>query len=406
MSFGVVRIQKVKISDGGGASWRYDHAFRLHVSPNVDPERLQLDEFHGPATKAEFFRELRARQSLATSRRSDNVGLLEVLATTTDGLPQGSEAEWIQDCVNVMKTMYGPENFMGYAIHRDEKETHIHGFVVPLSTKQVEKTRLTTDEEKRLQAACRTHGIQFQRPPKKPEKSCTDQNVWNTYKAAVKSFETFKKAVKPLLAEIGAVKTETVLDAQRFCANRERMSAFQDWWYEFVSKKYGLERGEKSNQKTYSPTNLHKWQQNLKTAENTLSERDRSLSERSEKLNDDITRFNEKIRDFNKLTRNVTANKLQMTTALQKLDYNGAIEAAGNTISGLTTVIHRQAGQIEELQDKLEAVQKPLQDWRNRSPEDLEDFANYLRENNAANAQELLDRQNAPKKSQNYGRGR
>ncbi len=102
----------------------------------------------------------------------------------------------------------------------------------------------------------------------------------------------------------------------------------------------------------------------------------------------------------------MTANKLQMTTALQKLDYNGAIEAAGNTISGLTTVIHRQAGQIEELQDKLEAVQKPLQDWRNRSPEDLEDFANYLRENNAANAQELLDRQNAPKKSQNYGRGR
>ncbi len=403
MSYGVVRIQKIKVSDGGGLSKRYDHAFRKHISPNVDRERVQLDEYYGPETRADFFRAIRARQSLATSRRSDNVGLLEVLATTTDGLPQGSENDWINDCVTRLKKMYGEENLIGYAVHRDEKETHVHAFVVPLTTKKVEKTRLTKDEEERLQAACRTHGIQFQRPPKKPEKSCTDQNVWNTYKAAQKTFETFKKAAKPLLAEIGAVKTETVLDAQKFCANRERMSAFQDWWYEFVSKKYGLERGDQGRSKTYSPTNLHRWHQNLKATENTLSERDRSLSERSEKLDDDITRFNEKIRDFNNLTRNVTANKLQMTAALQKLDYNGAIEAAGRTIAGLTTVIHRQSGQIEELQNKLETVQKPLQDWRNRSPEELEDFADYLRENNVSCAQELIDRENAPKKSRNYG---
>lgn len=406
MSFGVVRLQKIKVSDGGGASWRYEHAFRLHVSPNVDSERLQLDEFHGPATKAEFFRQLRARQSLATSRRSDNVGLLEVLATTTDGLPQGSEAEWIQDCVAMMKTMYGPENLIGYAVHRDEKETHIHGFVVPLSTKQVEKTRLTNDEEERLQAACRTHGIQFQKPPKKPEKSCKDKAVWDGYKAALKSYEAFKKAAKPLLEEIGATKTETILNAQLFCADRQRMSRFQDAWWELVSKKYGLERGEKTTSKTYSPTSLHRWQQNLAAAEKNLSERDRSLSERSEKLNDDINRLNETIRDFNKLSRNVTANKLQMTAALERNDYKAAIANAGNMIAGLTTVIHRQAGQIEELQDKLETARKPLQDWRNRSPEDLEDFADYLRKNNAANAQELLDRQNAPKKSRNLGYSR
>ena len=406
MSCGVTRIHKIKVSAGGEVTRRYEHAFRKRISANVDTERVELDECHGPETRAEFFRVLRARQSLATSRRSDNVGLLEVMVTTTDGLPQGDEKDWVKDSVEVIKSMYGEENFIGYAVHHDEKETHIHAFVVPLQTKKVEKTRLTLEEEERLQAACRTHGIQFQRPPKKPEKGCTNQTVWDEYKAAQKSYEEFKKAAKPLLAEIGAVKTETVLDAQKFCADRQRMSRFQDAWWELVSKKYGLERGEKNSQKTYAPTDLHKWHERLKEQQKHAYERDRSLSERSEKLDDDITRLNEKIRDFNQLTRNVTANKLQMTAALQKLDYKGAIEAAGNTIAGLTTVIHRQAGQIEELQDKLEAVQKPLQDWRNRSPEELEDFADYLRENNAANAQELINRQNAPKKSQNYGRGR
>ena len=193
------------------------------------------------------------------------------------------------------------------------------------------------------------------------------------------------------------------MDAQKFCADRQTMSRFQDAWWELVSKKYGLERGEKNSQKTYAPTDLHKWHERLKQQEKYAYERDRGLSERSEKLNDDITRLNEKIRDFNKLNHDVVANKLKMTAALQKLDYNGAIDAAGNAIAGLTTVIHRQAGQIEELQDKLKAAQEPLQEWRNRSPEELEDFASYLRDHNAANAQELLDRQNAPKKSQNRG---
>lgn len=406
MSFGVTRIHKIKVSAGGEVTRRYEHAFRKRISANVDTERVELDECYGPESRVEFFRQLRARQRLATSRRSDNVGLLEVMVTTTDGLPQGDEKDWIKDSVDVIKSMYGEENFLGYAVHHDEKETHIHAFVVPLQTKKIEKTRLTLEEEERLQAACRTHGIQFQRPPKKPEKSCTDKAVWDGYKAAQKSYEAFKKAAKPLLAEIGAVKTETVLDAQKFCADRQTMSRFQDAWWELVSKKYGLERGEKNSQKTYAPTDLHKWHERLKQQEKYAYERDRSLSERSEKLNDDITRLNEKIRDFNKLNHDVVANKLKMTAALQRLDYNGAVEAAGNAIAGLTTVIHRQAGQIEELQDKLKPAQESLQKWRNRSPEELENFASYLREHNAANAQELLDRQNAPKKSQNRGYSR
>ena len=121
MSCGVTRIHKIKVSAGGEVTRRYEHAFRKRISANVDTERVELDECYGPESRVEFFRQLRARQRLATSRRSDNVGLLEVMVTTTDGLPQGDEKDWVKDSVDVIKSMYGEENFICYAVHHDEK---------------------------------------------------------------------------------------------------------------------------------------------------------------------------------------------------------------------------------------------------------------------------------------------
>ena len=406
MSCGVTRIHKIKVSAGGEVTRRYEHAFRERISANVDTERVELDEYDGPENRAAFFRAIRARQSLATSRRSDNVGLLEVMVTTTDGLPQGDEKDWVKDSVDVIKSMYGEENFIGYAVHHDEKETHIHAFVVPLQTKKIEKTRLTLEEEERLQKLCEEKKIDFLRPPKKP-KGCTDQTVWDAYKADVKAYDEFKKQIKPLLVEIGAIKTETVLDAQKFCADRQTMSRFQDAWWELVSKKYGLERGEKGSQKTYSPTNLHKWHESLKEQEKDLSERDRGLLTRSQTLDDRESSLNEKEADldakkqiWNQSVRDFNANGLKFNAAHQRFDFEGMYNAGNEQIRALTALLGTEKRHRIEAEEKLER-------WLHMTPEELHQTADYLKQNDFENWQQYENTpKKAPKKTQEQGYSR
>ena len=406
MSCGVTRIHKVKVSAGGEVTRRYEHAFRKRISANVDTERVELDECYGPESRVEFFRQLRARQRLATSRRSDNVGLLEVMVTTTDGLPQGDEKDWIKDSVDVIKSMYGEENFLGYAVHHDEKETHIHAFVVPLLTKKIEKTRLTLEEEERLQKLCEEKKIDFLRPPKKP-KGCTDQTVWDKYKDDVKAYDEFKKQIYPLLVEIGAVKTETVLDAQKFCADRQTMSRFQDAWWELVSKKYGLERGEKNSQKTYAPTDLHKWHERLKEQEKHLSERDKGLLERSQALDDresflidDEADLDAKKQIWNQSVRDFNANGLKFNAAHQRFDFEGMYNAGNEQIRALTALLGTEKRHRIEAEEKLER-------WLHMTPEELHQTADYLEQNDFENWQQYEDTpKKAPKKTREQGYSR
>ena len=412
MSCGVIRIHKVKMSAGGEVTRRYEHAFRKRISANVDDERVELDEYSGPENRAEFFRKIRARQRLATSKRSDSVGLLEVMATTTDGLPKGKdgkpqdEKSWVEDCVSAMKMMYGADNFIGYAVHHDEKETHIHAFVVPLVTKRVEKTRLTLDEEERLQKLCEERKIDFLRPPKKP-KGSTDQTVWNKYKDDVKAYDEFKKQIKPLLAEVGAIKTEAVLDAQKFCADRQTLSHFQDVFWRFVSKKYGLERGEKGSQKTYSPTNLHKWHERLKSQEKHLWERDRGLLERSQALDDresflidDEADLDAKKQIWNQSVRDFNANGLKFNAAHQRFDFEGMYNAGNEQIRALTALLGTEKRHRIKAEEKLER-------WLRLTPEELHQTADYLEQNGFENWQQYEDTpKKAPKKTREQGYSR
>lgn len=273
-----MRVQKVKVSDGGGLSKRIAHNLRETISDNVDKSRIELDEVYGAKTRQEIYAKIHQRWNKATTRRSDNVGVLEVLITTTGKLPKGKEEDFLTDSAEQLKQLYGEENLINYVVHRDEKETHIHAFVVPLEEKKVEKTRLTNQEEEQLKAELQKRKIEFQSVPKKPGKDCKDEKAWESYKKQKKEYEKYKQKIKPILEEIGISKTETVLSCQKICGDKQTMSHYQDLFFNNVFKKYGLDRGEKLGKtKKMSPTSLKKWQEKLENLEKFLDEKEKNL---------------------------------------------------------------------------------------------------------------------------------
>lgn len=275
---GIFRVHKIKISDGGGLSKRIAHNLRESISDNVDKSRIELDEVYGATTRQEIYAKIHQRWNKATTRRSDNVGVLEVLITTTGKLPKGKEEDFLTDSAEQLKQLYGEENLINYVVHRDEKETHIHAFVVPLEEKKVEKTRLTNQEEELLKAELKKRKIEFQTVPKKPAKDCKDERTWNDFKKQKKEYEQYKQKIKPILEELGISKTETVLSCQKICGDKQTMSHYQDIFFNNVFKKYGLDRGEKLGKtKKMSPTSLKKWQEKLEQKEAELETKEQNI---------------------------------------------------------------------------------------------------------------------------------
>lgn len=308
-----MRCQKIKCSEGGKLSGRIAHNLRENLPDNVDAERIELNEVFGAKTREQIFARVREQWEKATTRRSDNVGVLEFIITTTGELPQGEEKDFIADTEKQLAELYGAENLINYAIHRDEKEVHIHAFVVPLETKKIEKTRLTKAEEEQLKAELKKNGIDFMSVPKKPSKNA-DPELWEKYKKLKKDYEIYKQQIKPILEKLGFSKSETILNAQKICADKLTMSHWQDVFYENVFKKYGLARGEKfyekkEKQKKYSPPSLKKWND--------------ALIKQAKELEFDQENFYEKVDQFSTEVEKLNRAKKEF---LARVDYNQRVQ--------------------------------------------------------------------------------
>lgn len=300
---GIMRCQKIKCSEGGKLSGRIAHNLRENLPDNVDEDRIELNDVYGAKTREQIFARVREQWDKATTRRSDNVGVLEFVITTNGELPEGNEKDFIADTEKQLAELYGAENLINYVVHRDEKEIHIHAFVVPLETKKVEKTRLTKNEEEILKAELKKNGIEFQTVPKKPAKNCKDERTWNNYKKQKKEYEIYKVKIKPILEKLGFSKSETILNAQKICADKLTMSHWQDVFFENVFKKYGLERGEKfyeknEKQKKYSPPSLKKWNESLIQQTKELEIDQETFHEKVEQFSTEVDKLNKAKKEF------------------------------------------------------------------------------------------------------------
>lgn len=274
--FGVFRIQKIKCSNGGGLAKRLKHSTREFIADNVDKTRLNLDEREGANTYAEAIEKIRSLWKKADTRRSDSVGVLESIVTTTGKLPKGEEKDFLDKAKKQLKEMFGEDNIIGLYVHRDEKETHIHCFSVPLETKKVEKKHLSAGEILLLKSRLAEEKIEYQEVPKKPKKDA-EQKEWEQYKKQKKDYEKYKAKIKPILESFGLSKTETTLSCQKICGSAYALSQQQDIWYEKVFKDFGLERGSKKERNTpekyRNPTNLKKWAEKLEQDQKEFDEK-------------------------------------------------------------------------------------------------------------------------------------
>lgn len=431
--YGVFRVQKIKCSNGGGLAKRLKHSTREFVADNIDKTRLKLDEKIGAQTYYEAVEKIRKLWDKADTKRSDSVGVLETLITTTGKLPKGQEADFIFKSVEQLKKMYG-ENLVGYYVHRDEKETHIHAFSVPLETKEVEKKHLSADELQKLKDKLSENKIAFQEVPKKPGKEA-DSREWEKYKKQKKDYEKFKKQIKPFMQELGFTKTETTLSCQSICGSAYVLSQQQDLWHKEVFSHFGLERGNKKEKQTpekyKNPTKVKKWAEKLEAKEQELEEREKNIaSEMLEKYKQTKKNFlkgsniesfelpapekNEKAKDYI-LRIQPDIDSLFDSSKIFEQEYwklyrrhPKEIEAARQeerdkaqkTATQLENNINTQKQEKIALQRKYDALESKFNDtsrklinWReNSSPDDLRQIAEKIENAHCQNFKQFADK--------------
>ena len=142
--------------------------------------------------------------------------------------------QWAQDSYKFMCGMYGEENIIGFEVHLDETEPHIHANIVPTATK---KQRGNVGGYVKVDAEGNV--LTYQK----------GKHVGEVIKLSKGKYDALsdekKKNYRP--AERGTVRT--ISFAQYFgsttAERSQKMSDLHDKYYEHVGKKWGLERGDR-----------------------------------------------------------------------------------------------------------------------------------------------------------------
>jgi hypothetical protein len=201
-SYGILRIEKIKLSAGGQLSGRAKHNCREYENSNrpknIDPDRTRLNQTFGAKSVAEVKERAKTLWDKAKSKRSDAVGMLEVMITLSskNTLSTDEIDRYLKRSKTFIEGLYGEENVIGVFFHYDEKVPHLHAFVVPLEKKMVLKKQKAS--EKKL-------GIQRQ-------------------------------------------EERYVLNAKKITASRQCLRELQNRFHKQVSVVFGLERGEPSEE--------------------------------------------------------------------------------------------------------------------------------------------------------------
>ena len=195
--YGIFRIEKVKLCDGGEIMGRLKHAFREFNNDSFDPELTKYNNTFFFRTAKEVMKAYKERvQSITTEKYKppkNAVGIYECMFTSTAGaIPKDREQEFFERTYKQLCQTFGKDNVLAGAVHRDETTVHTHWFITPIfNTTSV--LRRTKEEKKN--GTCRT-------------------------------------------------VTQPQLNATHWTGSPVLMSELQDTMWEGIFKHFGLERGE------------------------------------------------------------------------------------------------------------------------------------------------------------------
>jgi hypothetical protein len=244
-NYGIMRIEKIKLSDGGGLRRRATHNYRQNDNTRkvFEPRLTRTNEYLITSSYDEMIE--KARQNWAKldkKPRSDAVGMLEVMITTTAGaLSPMSEKEFFADCLKELSSWYGAENVVGLTIHRDETTPHCHAFITPVSQKLIKPTR-------------------------------------------------HKEGEKPVAT------MRTTLDAKKVISDRKSLIILQDNVFKRVFMRYGLSRGD------HLPGKKRNVRSDLRKRSERLDKREKALDKYEAEINqyekDMVKRFKRTLERF------------------------------------------------------------------------------------------------------------
>lgn len=293
-AYGIFRIEKVKLSDGGGLWGRAKHAFREFKNTSFDPELTKQNECYLVESSQELLKKYKSRITGITTDTykppKNAVGIYECIFTSTAGkIAKEQEKDFIGDCYVQLANTFGKENVLAGVVHRDETTVHMHWFVTPIynTTSVLRRTR----EEKRL-GTCRTI-------------------------------------------------TQEQLNATHWTGSPALLSELQDTMYEGVFKNYNLERGNvelgegRNKKKRNVRSDLRRKQESLDFQEKLIS-KEKKLSQsmyetqkiKRERLNEYETSLNTKAADLKKQEEELVPNAVSKYESLTKSQIlnNGQID--------------------------------------------------------------------------------
>ena len=250
--YGIFRIEKIKLCDGGEAMGRLKHAYREFKNDSFDPELTIKNLAFQCASAKDVMKAYKKRiQSITTEKYKppkNAVGLYECIVTSTAGaIPKNREQEFFEKTYKQLCRTFGEENVLGGTAHRDETTVHTHWFITPIfNTTSI--LRRTKDEKKN--GTCRT-------------------------------------------------QTQKQLNATHWTGSPALMSELQDSMWEGIFKDFGLERGEieLSPDRTKKKKNVRS---DIRKRDITLAKKEKELERVEENQKKEAERLEEQKKYQNK----------------------------------------------------------------------------------------------------------
>ena len=140
MAYSIMRMEKIKSVSKGNA--RLKHSRRELDCPTANKEKSKENFYficneHSQEYREKKFGEIFKEITNGQKIRKNAVCAVEILMTfTPEAIKPEQEEEWAKESIRwVAKTLGGYDNIIDAQVHRDEKTTHIHAFVVPIDEK-------------------------------------------------------------------------------------------------------------------------------------------------------------------------------------------------------------------------------------------------------------------------------
>ena len=156
--YGIFRIEKVKLCDGGEIMGRLKHAFREFNNDSFDPELTKYNNTFFFQTAKEVMKAYKDRVRSITTEKykppKNAVGIYECMFTSTAGaISKEREQEFFERTCKQLCQTFGKENVLAGTVHRDETTVHTHWFITPIfnTTSVLRRTK-----EEKENGTCRT----------------------------------------------------------------------------------------------------------------------------------------------------------------------------------------------------------------------------------------------------------